>query len=72
MTLYGHSCSIAVQVDDASEHGEGDILMTAHPVNYATILIKVYVLLEHAVNIGARWVVKTGVLLHDRQMPWRL
>lgn len=45
----------AHDVDQEEEH----ILYVDSAVTYSTILIKVYVMLEHAAELGARWILKT-------------
>lgn len=47
-----------VKVEDRHVH-PADILYVGAAVTYSTILIKVFVMLEYAVETGARWLLKT-------------
>ena len=38
---------------------EDDILWSGPDVTYSSILIKVFVMLEYAADVGARWLLKT-------------
>lgn len=44
--------------DNVTER-EDDLLWVGPQVTYSSILIKVFVMLEHAAQIGARWLLKT-------------
>jgi hypothetical protein len=48
-----------MQLDEVHGHSEPDIIVAGPHVTYSSILIKVFVVLEHAVAVGARWVLKT-------------
>ena len=48
-----------MQLHEVHGHSEPDIIVAGPSVTYSTILIKVFVVLEHAVAVGARWTIKT-------------
>ena len=48
-----------VQTKPEDDIADSDILYVGAAVTYSTILIKVFVMLEHAAQTGARWLLKT-------------
>ena len=54
--LTGLACLQTKPEDDVPDP---DILYVGAAVTYSTILIKVFVMLEYAVETGARWLLKT-------------
>lgn len=44
---------------DNEMEAEDDILWSGPEVTYSSILIKVFVMLEYAADVGARWLLKT-------------
>lgn len=53
------SVAAAVQAPGVEPEQEQHILYANAAVTYASILIKVYVMFEHALHRGARWLLKT-------------
>jgi hypothetical protein len=48
-----------LQVFHVDGKPELDVLRVGGNVTYSSILIKVFVMLEYVVNVGARWLLKT-------------
>ena len=46
-------------MNEWNEEEDGDVLYVNAAVTYSTILIKVFVMMEHALKTGARWLLKT-------------